>query len=97
MPNRTVRGYRTVGNTNEQVVNAGPCILHGVRPELTTTGTITLRNQATAAGGSDNIYAVTAIGLTQAGKDFNGILFPTGLTVQLSAGTDLSMIIWEAA
>ena len=85
--------YRTVGNTNEQVVYAGRCRLHAIVPELTTTGTITLRNQATAAGGAS--ASVSAIGLTQAGKEFEGAVFEKGLTIQLSVGTDLTSVIYE--
>lgn len=84
--------FRTAGVTTEQVVFAGRCRLIAVRPELTTTGTITLRNGA--AGGSD-VKAVCAIGLTQAGKDFDGAVFPAGLTVQLSVASDLSGIVYE--
>lgn len=90
-------GSRTPGDTNENVIYAGRCKVLGVYPELTTTGTITLRNQATAAGGSGTIKHVCAIGLLQAGKTLgpDGVLFDAGLTVQLSVGTDLSLIVWE--
>lgn len=89
-----VRGiYRTPGDTNEHVVVTGRVRLIAVRPELTTTGTITLRDAA-ATGGS-NVIHVCAIGLTQAGKDFNGATFLNGISVQLSVGTDLSAIIYE--
>lgn len=87
--------HRTAGDTDEHVIHAGRCRVHAIRPELTTTGTITLRNAATIGG--SNVLAECAIGLTQAGKDMHGVLFDTGLTVELSVGTDLSAIIWEAA
>lgn len=86
---------RTANSTAEQVLCAGPCFVWGVRPELTTTGTITLRNDSAANGAAGAIMHVAAIGLTQAGKDFDGALFPKGLTVQQSVGTDLSHITWE--
>lgn len=88
-------GRRTPASTDELLIHAGPCILHGVYPELTTTGTITFRDAA-AIGGS-NVRHVCAIGLTQAGKTFgpSGVLFPVGLTVQLSVSTDLSLVSWE--
>lgn len=86
--------YLTTGDTNEQLIHAGPCLVHGIYPQLTTTGTITLRNTATAAGGAAK--SVSAIGLTQAGKTFGGVRYDTGLTVQLSVGTDLCTIVWEA-
>lgn len=88
-----IQGFRTAGNTVEQVVCAGPCKVHGVRPELTTTGTITLRNSKLADASA--VVSLSAIGLTQAGKDFNGMVFDTGLTVQLSVATDLSTLIFE--
>lgn len=88
-----IQGFRTAGNTGEQVVCDGPCKVHGVRPELTTTGTISLRNTKTAAAGT--VVSLSAIGLTQAGKDFNGMVFDTGLTVQLSVASDLSTLIFE--
>jgi len=84
--------FRTAGATTEQLVFAGPCMVFGIRPELTTTGTITLRD-ASATGGS-NVKHVCAIGLLQAGKDMDGVVFKSGLTVQLSVATDLSMISW---
>jgi hypothetical protein len=61
-------------------------------PELTTTGTLTLRNGA--AGGSD-IKHVAAIGATQVGKGFEGAVFPAGLTIQQSVGTDLCAVVFE--
>lgn len=86
---------RTAGDTAEHVICAGRCILYGIYPELTITGTITLRD-ANATGGG-NVVHVCAIGLTQQGKQFDGAQFLNGLTVQLSVATDLSAIIWEAA
>ena len=87
-------GSRTVGDTVENIICAAPCILYGIYPELTTTGTITVRDSATAAGVTAK--HVCAIGLTQVGKTFDGIRMQKGLTVQLSVGTDLSMIVREA-
>lgn len=78
--------------TNEQVVYAGRCRLWRAVPNLTWTGTLTLRQGA--AGGSD-VFSVSAIGLTQAGKDFGGIVLPAGFTAQLSVATDLGLIIYE--
>lgn len=86
--------YRTPGDTNENVVCDGPCLLHGIRPELTTTGTITLRNAKAAGGGSTPVH-VAAIGLTQAGKDFDGAVLTNGLTVTLSVGSDITGIVFE--
>ena len=79
-------------STNEQVVYAGRCRLWAVRPNLTWTGTLTLRKGA--AGGSD-VFSVSAIGLTQAGKDFDGVVLESGFTAQLSVATDLGLIVFE--
>lgn len=201
---------RLAGNTTEQVIHSGRCMLNGIYPELTTTGTMTARNEAGAikvstitgiantpftsggtladatyfsnvlavdingelsgegtepagavvvAGGGNGrvsvswnadskaysyrvymglatgvydgyfvvpagtltynwttntgrtagdtpagipttgnfgIRVLSAIGLLQAGKKLDGVLFHKGLTVQLSVGTDLAAIDWEA-
>jgi hypothetical protein len=94
--NRTpARGTRTPAATSESLIHTGPCVLYGIYPELTTTGTITVRDSATAAGAGT--VHVCAIGLLQAGKTFaEGFFFAKGLTIQLSVATDLSMIVWEA-
>lgn len=92
------QGFRTPASTAEQLVHAGPCIVYGISPDLTTTGTITIRDGA-AADASGAVLSVSAIGLTQAGKQFGqakGVLCQKGLTVQLSVATDLSLISWEA-
>jgi hypothetical protein len=89
-------GSRTVGDTNENVIYAGPCYLFGIFPELITIGTVTIRDNATAVGGTPK--HVCAIGMPQAGKsfgDFRGVFFANGITVQLSVGTDLCMITWR--
>lgn len=94
--NKYANGSRTAGDTAEHVIYAGPCILYSIQPELTTTGTITVRDAATTGG--SNVVHVCAIGLLQAGKTFGGgkgILMQKGLTVQLSVASDLSMISWE--
>lgn len=89
--------FKTTGVTTEQVISTRPCWIYGITPELTTTGTITLRNQATAAGGAS--MHVCAIGLTQAGKAFGawGLYFDTGLTIQLSVNTDITLVQYEVA
>lgn len=87
---------RTPGDTNENLVHTGPCLVWNISPELTTTGTITLRDAPAAGDGSAVVKHVCAIGLTQAGKNLGGVLFPRGLTVQLSVATDLTGITWEA-
>lgn len=91
-----LNGTRTPGDTGDNLVFAGPCVLFGIYPELTTTGTITIRE-----GTGGPVRHVCAIGLTQQGKEFatgnRGIFFGGGLSVQLSVATDLSMIAWAPA
>lgn len=86
--------HRTAGDTSEHVVCAKRCRLLAVIPDLTTTGTVTLRNAATTGG--SNVVSVSAIGLLQQGKHFDGATLDSGLTVQLSVGTDLCTIVYEA-
>lgn len=83
---------RTANATSEQVICTVRAYLWLVVPELTTTGTLTIRNGA----GGDTKH-VAAIGLGQAGKMFGGALFEKGITIQQSVGTDQCAIIWEAA
>lgn len=87
-------GTRTAAVTTEQLIFAGKCVLYGIYPELTTTGTITIRDGA-VADASGVIDHVAAIGLTQTGKAFEGILMEKGLTIQQSVGTDQMMVVWE--
>lgn len=89
-------GTRSVGDTADNVIHTGRCLLHGVYPELASlAGTVTIRNGA-AAGGT--IVHLAAIGVLAAGKSFGGVLFDKGLTVQLSAGSasERALIVWEA-
>lgn len=87
---------RTANSTAEQLIKAGPCILYGIYPELTTTGTITIRDGG-VADASGTIDHVAAIGLTQAGKSFGtfGVYMEKGITVQQSVGTDQMAVVWE--
>ena len=90
-------GTRTSAVITEQLIRTGPCIVYGIYPELTTTGTITIRDGA-AADGSGTVMHVCAIGLTQAGKSFGsaqGVFFSKGLTIQQSVGTDQMLVVWE--
>ena len=86
---------RTAAAITEQVICPGRCILYGIYPELTTTGTLTVRDSATAAASAP--VHVCAIGLPQAGKMFYaGAQFLNGLTIQQSVATDQCAIVWEA-
>ncbi len=89
-------GLRTANATTEQLVISGPCVLYGIFPELTTTGTLTIRDGA-AADGSGTTKIVCAIGLTQVGKSFGpkGVRFDKGLTIQQSVGTDQCLVQYE--
>lgn len=91
----TSNGTRTTGDTAEHMIFTGRGVLFGIYPELTTTGTITIRDTAAVVAGA--AMHVCAIGLTQAGKTFGdqrGILFQNGCSIQLSVATDLSLIKW---
>lgn len=87
--------FRTQGVLTEQLVFAGRCRIYRLNPEVTTTGTITLRDGA-LADASGTIMSVSGIGLTQAGKEFHGAVFNKGVTIQLSVATDLASLIFEA-
>jgi len=87
--------YRTPGDTNEHVIHVGRCLVWGVFPENTTNDIITLRDGA-VADGSGTTMSVSAAALTQEGKEFGGVFFGAGLTVQLANALDLSEIVWEA-
>lgn len=91
--------YRTPADTAEHVICNGPCWLYAVLPDLTTTGTITLRDAAATGVGASAVIQLCAIGLTQQGKQYGayGVLLPTGLTIQLSVATDLSLVVFERA
>lgn len=95
MSTESANATRTVGDTNENMIFTGPGVLYGIFPELVTTGTITVRDTATAAAGT--ALHICAIGLPQAGKvfgDARGIRFQKGCSIQLSAASDLSLIKW---
>lgn len=85
--------HYTAGDTSEHLVTDKRCRLLSVRPNLTTTGTVTLR-QGPVTGGS-SVFSLNAIGLLQAGKSYDGMVLPNGFTVQLSVATDLCTIVYE--
>lgn len=82
------------GTTDDQVIFAGPCVLYGIYPSLTTTGTIEIHDDADS---SDNLVMTCAIGLTQAGKTFGpkGIYMEFGIVIDCSVNTDLGLVVWE--
>ena len=92
--NRPANTTRLTGTTAETVVNPGRCAILAIVPDSTTTGTVTVRDSATAVGSAPD--SVSAIGLTQQGKQFGpyGVICDAGLTVQLSAAGDAVMVIW---
>lgn len=49
-----------------------------------------------ATTGDARLKVKSAIGLTQAGKQVGGVLFPNGLTVHQTVSTDRCAIVWEA-
>jgi hypothetical protein len=89
-----IQGTRSASTTNEQVIFAGRCRLFGIKPELTTTGTITIRD-GSAADASGATKHVAAIGLLQPGKNFNGVVMLKGITVQQSVASDQMLVEYE--
>lgn len=87
---------RVTGITTEVLISAAPVRLHGIVPEATTAGTITVRDAA-GTGGS-NVAHVAGIGFTQQGKNFgtDGARMNIGLTVQPSSAADSFMVVWSA-
>lgn len=86
---------RHTGTTNETVICSRACVLRAILPNTTTTGTVTLRDSATAAGSTE--AHIAAIGLTQTGTQFgaDGVLMASGLTAQLSVSGDVVGIVWD--
>lgn len=82
------------GTTDDQVIFAGKCVLYGIYPQLTTTGTIEIHDHATT---SDNLVHKQAIGLTMPGVTFGpkGMFMANGIVIDLSAATDLAVVVWE--
>lgn len=87
-------GFRTANAATEQLVTTGRVRLIGILPELTTTGTITIRD-GSVADASGTIIHVCAIGLLQSGKPFYGLIFNKGITVTQSVGTDQMLVVFE--
>ena len=65
----------------------------------TLTGYTAITPADTAAATSGNAKKVThcAIGMTQVGKDLQGVRCERGATIKLSAATDICTVIWEPA
>jgi len=86
---------RSAAVNTDQVIFAGRCVLYGLYPELTTTGTITITDHASATGTGD--IHVTAIGLLQAGKTFGpkGVIMQKGIVIKQSVGSDQNLVVWE--
>ena len=82
---------RTAAVDTEQVIHTGRCRLLAILQELTTTGTLTVRN-----GEAGTTVHVAAVGLAQEGKHFDGARLGTGLTIEQSVASDRCAIIWEA-
>lgn len=70
----------------EVLISATPARIAGIFPELTTTGTVTVRN-ARVLGSTGAPMHRAAVGLLASGKQFNayGVALGSGLAVRLSA------------
>jgi len=83
---------RTAAVSTEQLIHTGRCVLYAIVPETTGGETVTLRDDD-ATGGANVKFA----GLIPApGKEWEGALFASGLTLQLSIGTERYNVIWES-
>jgi len=85
---------RLAGVTTDQLIHSGPTILYGIYPEVVTTGTVEIHDHPST---SDNLIHNMAIGCLTAGKTFgpNGIILGSGLVIDLSAATDICLVVWE--
>lgn len=80
--------------TSETVITAAPCFVYGF-VGITGTGTLTLRDSATAAGATSPLPAFTlAVGTVVTLPA--AIRFENGLTAQLGTGTDVCTIFYRA-
>lgn len=74
-----------VGDTNEQ--DFGSVEFAGYIPNVTTTGTITIKNGTTTV-------LIAAAGVPRGQLiDFRGAFFDKGLKITLSVGTDLGVVL----
>lgn len=85
---------RLAGTTDDQVIYAGRCVLYGIYPELVTTGVVEIHDHATT---SDALIHTIAIGCLTAGKTFGpkGVIMNAGIVIDLTAATDLCLVVWE--
>lgn len=81
--------------TTEQVITNLPCFVYGFMGR-TGTGTLTLRDSATAAGATSDFPAFTlAVGTPVMLCGGAGVRFENGLTAQCGTGTDDCVIFWR--
>lgn len=87
---------RHTNTTDETQIATGNCILFGIYPTTTTTGTVSL---AAGVVGASTAFHVSAIGLTQAGKTFGpfGIKVAGGLTIDMTQIADDVLVVWMKA
>ena len=85
---------RLTGALAETMVSTVRCVLYAIIPDATSVGLITAKD--TAATGSGSPVSISAIGLTQAGKQFGpcGIRLDKGLSITL-AGADTVTVVWS--
>lgn len=80
--------------TTETVITAAPCFVYGFIG-ITGTGTLTLRDSATAAASVSPLPAFTlAVGGVVSFPA--AIIFEYGLTAQIGTGTDVVTLLWRA-
>lgn len=104
--------HRTAADTDEHVVHAGRCLVHGLHPEVVTTGVITLRddnaarvvappaNLAAVAGAAgtldDDQYFFTVLSVDAYGE-LSAEATEANATTNAGAGAGSAALSWDAA
>ena len=91
---QVANSYRHTGTASETVISTVPSFLLAIIPDATATGTVTMRSAATASGST--AMSISAIGLTQQGKQFGpfGVVYGAGITIQNSVAGDACVVVW---
>lgn len=88
---------RVTGAT-EVAVLTQPGRLIAIFPEVITAGTVTVRDAGAIGGGSTPRHTCAAglplLGMQLGGGD-SGVLFTSGITIQLSNGADAVNVVWD--
>lgn len=86
------------GNTTENVLTAKPAILLAVAPSAALcTGTLTVRDSATAIATAARYVAPIALGASGIQMGPYGVFYGNGITVQNSVAGDVFAVVWMPA